>query len=45
VEKRREEKRIQAENLKEWSRLRDDLECDDLKVSFLLLKKVLVINE
>jgi len=44
VEKRREEKRIQAENLKEWSRLRDDLECDDLKVSCLLLKKVLVIN-
>lgn len=32
VEKRREEKRIQAEQLKEWSRPRDDMECDDLKV-------------
>jgi hypothetical protein len=27
-----EERRIQAEIYKEWSRQRDDLECDDLKV-------------
>lgn len=29
-----EERRIQAEIYKEWSRQRDDLECDDLKVCF-----------
>ena len=39
MEKRREEKRIQAENLKEWSRLRDDLECDDLKVSLSIAEE------
>jgi bromodomain adjacent to zinc finger domain protein 1A len=34
MEKKREEKRIQAELWREWSRHRDDLECDDLKVTF-----------
>ena len=32
MEKKREERRIQAELWREWSRHRDDLECDDLKV-------------
>lgn len=36
-EKKREEKRIQAEYLKEWSRPRDDLECEDLQVGYLSL--------
>ena len=36
MEKKREERRIQAELWREWSRHRDDLECDDLKVIFNL---------
>ena len=31
-EKKKEEKRVREEFLKDWSRHRDDLECDDLKV-------------
>ena len=31
-EKKREEQKQKAEHLKEWSRPRDDMECDDLKV-------------
>ena len=31
-EKKREEKKKQMEQLKEWSRPREDMECDDLKV-------------
>ncbi|XP_076442628.1 LOW QUALITY PROTEIN: bromodomain adjacent to zinc finger domain protein 1A-like [Babylonia areolata] len=38
-EKKREEKKKQMEKLKEWSRPRDDLECDDLK-PFPELKEV-----
>ena len=34
-EKKREEKRIEMERLKEWSRPRDDMECDDLKVCMI----------
>ncbi|XP_070577872.1 bromodomain adjacent to zinc finger domain protein 1A-like isoform X2 [Ptychodera flava] len=30
-EKRKEERRAREEHLKEWSKIRDDLECDDLK--------------
>ena len=33
-EKLREEKIRQAEILKEWSRVREDMECDDLKVGY-----------
>ena len=31
-EKKKEEKKKQMEQLKEWSRPREDMECDDLKV-------------
>ncbi|KAL5008235.1 hypothetical protein ScPMuIL_013816 [Solemya velum] len=31
-EKKMEEQRVQMEYLREWSRLRDDLQCDDLRV-------------
>lgn len=34
-EKKREEKRIREEFLKEWNKPREDMECDDLKVSIL----------
>ncbi|XP_046463980.1 bromodomain adjacent to zinc finger domain protein 1A-like isoform X2 [Daphnia pulex] len=30
-EKKKEEKRVMAEYVKEWSKIREDLECDDLK--------------
>jgi len=32
MEKKREERRVQAELWREWSRHRDDMDCDDLKV-------------
>ena len=46
-EKKREEKRIQAEYLKEWSRPRDDLECEDLQVCavfFFLYSLILLLH-
>ena len=32
-----EEKRIEMEYMREWSRLREDMECDDLRVIFYLI--------
>lgn len=34
-DKKREEKKKEMERLKEWSRHREDMECDDLKVRSL----------
>ena len=39
MEKKREERRIQAELWREWRQPRDDMDCDDLKVK---KKKVLI---
>lgn len=33
---KREEKRIKMQYIKEWHRVRDDLDCDDHKVSMVL---------
>lgn len=32
-EKKKEEKRMKEEYLKEWSKPREDMECDDLQVN------------
>ena len=42
-EQKMEEKRVQAELYREWSRMRDDMECDDLRVSDLVPHGPLVI--
>ena len=41
-EKDREEKRKREEFLKEWSKHRDDLECDDLKVEIKIISLCLL---
>jgi len=42
MEKKREERRVQAELWREWSRHRDDMDCDDLKVYIYIYTTALV---